>query len=148
MRIHDERVGALDSNVAIANPGGEHACATVGAIDVEPPVVLRRYVGRGGEVIDDPGICGAARRDDRRYIAQIMIAVECLAKESPLESAVESGHDERIHPGDVQGVANGGVRLIAHDDAHSNLRQAALDALSTGHVAGDDECREVACRTA
>ena len=76
VRVHDEGVGALDADVAIANPGGEHACAAVGAIDMEPPVVLRRNVGRGGEIVDDPGIRGAARRDDRRDIAQIMIGGE------------------------------------------------------------------------
>ena len=70
---------ALDADVAIANPGGEHACAAVSTVDMEPPVVLRRNVGRGGEIVDDPGIRGAARRDDRRYIAQIMIGGEGLA---------------------------------------------------------------------
>jgi len=46
VRVHDERVGVLDAVVPVPDAGREQAGAAVGAVDMEPQVVLTGDLGR------------------------------------------------------------------------------------------------------
>jgi alpha,alpha-trehalose phosphorylase len=66
VRVHDERVGVLDAVVPVPDARREQAGAAVGAVHVEPEVVLSGDFGGTGQVVDDAGVRRARGRHDRR----------------------------------------------------------------------------------
>ena len=148
MRIDDEAVGAFDAVVASTHAGCREAGAAVGAVDVEPHAQLGGHVGRGGEVVDDPRIGGAARGDDGEHPLPVarLEGSHGFAQVLHVQAALVVGGD--LHLVGVHRPAclgDAAVSALRADDEAAGSIEPALAPLPPP-VPGSDECAEVAGR--
>ena len=60
----------------VAAQVAEHRRAAVGGVDVEPDAPVPRDLADALEVVDDPGVGRAGRRDDRDDGLRVLVGVE------------------------------------------------------------------------
>ena len=84
----------LDPVVGGSDAGREQAGAAVGAVHVEPQLVLPRDGGHAGQVVDDAGVGGARGGHHRGERFWVTVFADGFAEGWPGELMVGGGHDQ------------------------------------------------------
>src|SRR5512132_501162 len=71
VRVDDEAVGALDASKEMTNGWRGKSGTTVRPVDVHPDAEAFADIGNTGQVVDDAGVRGAGRRNDREHVTRI-----------------------------------------------------------------------------
>jgi hypothetical protein len=147
VRVDDDRIGLLHPGEQRSRLGREHRRESVGAVDVEPHPGLAGRVCDRRDVVDDPEVGGAGRRDHGEDA--VAVRVEHRAYRIAAQLAVLS-HLGREHI-DVHDRGRRRDRRVRLSAAHDRPA-ARRGALGVGDpaarvVAGGDERREIADRS-
>ena len=142
VRVEDERVGVLDAVVFVPDAGGEQPGAAVGAVNVEPQTVIPCDRGRPGEIVDDPRVRRARRRDDRRERRGVSIVLDGFPERFTGQPMIIGFNGQRVHLDDTQCVDDRGVGV--RPDDHAPPLWAARTVPALGHLPRHDERRQVA----
>ena len=84
VRVDHEGVRHLDAVEAVADGRGEERGAPVGPVDVEPEGPLPGDRAHSGQVVDDPGVGGAAGGHDGDGVAAPRVPVEGGRRPAPV----------------------------------------------------------------
>src|SRR6185437_12269706 len=148
VRVHDERVGMLDTVVASPDTRREQAGPAVGTVHVEPQLVLAGHLGHAGQVVDDARVRGPRRGHHRGHRARIPAIRQRRPQPRTGQPMILGPNDQRLHLADPQRVGDRGMRVLT--DRHpppppgtGNTRAR----LPLGHLARDNQGGQVPGRT-
>ena len=146
VRVDHEGVGELEAVVQRPDRRCEDAGPAVGAVDVEPQAEITCGLPDAAQVVDDPGVRRAARRDDRDDGRGVRVSGESRTERIAGQSMVGHVDDERVDVEDVEGVPHRGVHLVADGDPQPLPARRGTERVrepAAALVAGDGQGREV-----
>ena len=128
VRVHDERVGALDPVEERPNRRRRESGASVRAVHVHPKTEPLAHVGDGGKVVDDARVRRARRRahgEDTVEVEALEGSVQGLAGETTVLVGRDLDHVD-VH--DPSRHRDRGMRIRRRNHSPSGLRFRALRA--------------------
>ena len=118
--VDDEAVGVANAAEEVAVGGREDRGAAVGAVDVEPEVVLAREAAEPLEVVDDARVGGAGRGDDADHVLGVGVGARAPPRgRARVKRWSSVATTSAVHAEHVQGLADAGVRVGGDREAHA-----------------------------